>query len=44
MKERHVTAENLVIHYRLTRALYAKSTPFYELDQIWTLLRYFEVE
>jgi hypothetical protein len=37
-----MTAEQLVIVYRLTRALY--SAPFNEVWQIWTLLKYMEVQ
>lgn len=33
-------SENLMI--RLTLALYAKSTPFVEREQIWALIEYLE--
>jgi hypothetical protein len=39
-----MTAENMVIHYRLMKALYAKETPFVELEQIWALVEYVERE
>ena len=35
-------ANQLVIIYRLTRALY--SAPFAEVSQIWTLLEYMEAQ
>lgn len=36
------TADIMVIHYRLAKALYDQRTPFIELEQIWTLVEYLE--
>jgi hypothetical protein len=37
-----MNAQYLVIHYRLIKALYSVSTPFGELEQIWSLIEYLE--